>query len=150
MSTDKHSTKSYCVNSSSNSSVGASSPNTLTKSGPTSKLAPVKSNGINDFPGKTENPTRRVLKSAWNISPLRVFDVEEDVISISLTGVCNFFHIENLSNASRDESIFLHLLFAHLASEAKLLSAAMLDVERPLNLLLKSMTERCQCKPPKS
>lgn len=132
----------HCVKSSSKSKRPKDEALASTKCGSTEKDAPDKSTPKCSRVAETENPIINRPKSTWYISPLTLFDTPSGVVSVSFRTVCEFFHLENLSNASREEVIFLHILFAHLASEAKMLAAILpWSVERPLRALLEVMNE---------
>jgi len=60
----------------------------------------------------------------------------------SLSTVLEFFHLENFSNASREEAIYLHTLYSHLLTQARLLAAILpWSVQRPLQALRAAMNE---------
>jgi hypothetical protein len=86
---------------------------------------------------------RKSARSTWYISPLRLFDSPDGATSIKLSTVCEFFQIRNLPNASLEEAKFLHILYSHLASGARMLAAILpWSVERPLRALLAAMNAR--------
>lgn len=80
------------------------------------------------------------------ISPTSISGFPPFVSTVSFKTVLEFFHVQNLSNASRDEAIFLHILYSSLATQARLLAAILPgSVQRPLRELFAAM-----CGPGKS
>jgi hypothetical protein len=61
---------------------------------------------------------------------------------VTLRRVLRFFHVQNLSNASLEEAIFLHLLFQSLATQARTLAAIYpSSLQWPMRVLLAAMNE---------
>lgn len=130
-------------------------PRRLTSTAPSrvSKTAPRNSN-ISDVPrgDKYIKPTLRSPSSTWKICPLRMFDPPDEVTSLKLSTVSEFFHIPKMRNASMHEAIFLHVLYAQLATQARMLAAILpWSVQRPCRALLAAMhgkrakTTNCRC-----
>jgi len=65
--------------------------------------------------------------------------------TIKFKTVLEFFHLSNLANASREEAIFLHILYSHLSTQATLLAAILpWSVQRPLRALRAAMNGRAR------
>jgi hypothetical protein len=63
-------------------------------------------------------------------------------VTVSFNRVLRFFHIRNLSNASVDEAMFLHLLHGSLITQARTLAAVYPgSLRRSLQVLLAAMRE---------
>jgi len=119
-----------------------SARNTSTELSVTKQDAPASENGKKSRVKLSTKPTVPSPSSTWNISPDRLFSVPDWVISTKFKDVCDFFHLENLSSASTEEAIFLHVLYAQLANQAKMLAAILpWSVQRPLRALLSAMSE---------
>lgn len=72
--------------------------------------------------------------------PVKIIDIPSCVKTVNLSTVLEFFHLSNLSNATKDEAIFLHLLYAQLGTQAQLLSAVLpYSTRRVLGELFKVM-----------
>src|SRR5712692_5058754 len=90
---------------------------------PTLKLAPLKSIGKMSRVADSTKVTTSLSASSHEISPRNMFGIPPFVSIVSFKTVLDFFHIPNLSNASLDEAIFLHILHGSLATQARMLAA---------------------------
>lgn len=71
---------------------------------------------------RLEIPTCDASGSTAIIVPTNTSPVFPPTIKVTLSGVLEFFHISNLSNASEDEAIYFNSLFFHLCAKAKVLA----------------------------
>jgi hypothetical protein len=107
----------------------------------------VKSDSLKSSGGKNRRvassikPTISSSKSTWSIDPVRWTSAPLSY-TVSLSTVLEFFHISNLENASLEEAIYLHALYSHLLTQARLLAAILpWSVQRPLQALRAAMNE---------
>jgi len=115
---------------------------TSTLSGSTTKLDSLKSRrGKKDRVAVSTKPTASPAKSAWYIDPMK-WSFAPLSYTVNLNTVLEFFHISNLENASLEEAIYLHTLYSHLLTQARLLAAILpWSVQRPLRALRAAMNE---------
>jgi hypothetical protein len=86
--------------------------------------------------------TRKAGSSIADICPMSFSGIPPFVSTVSLKTVCDFFHVQNLMNASFEEAIFLHLVYGSLATQARMIAAILPGpVQRPLRALLAAMNE---------
>jgi hypothetical protein len=89
-----------------------------------------------------ESPTCEASGSAQNILPTSTSVVFPSTIRVTLSGVLDFFHVSNFSNASEEEAIFFHSLFFHLCAKAKVLAReADGKCDRAYEAILSAITE---------
>jgi len=109
---------------------------------PMVKDAPSRHTLRNHFIRGTAKPIKSNSSSMADTVPVSVSGFSPFVSTVTFKTVLDFFHIRNLSNASFEEAIFLHLLYGHLATEARMLAAILpYSVQRPLRALLAAMNE---------
>lgn len=102
------------------------------------KTAPRKFSATESRVSSSTKPTTKSSLSAWNICPLCLVPGCDKTVRFKR--VCEFFHLRNLRKASLEEAIFLHVLYAQLATNAKMLAAILpWSVQRPLRDLLSVM-----------
>lgn len=90
----------------------------------------------------SKNPTENVSSITDTTSPVSMFGYPPFVRTVTFKTVLDFFHIRNLSNASTEEAIFLHVLYSSLATQARMLAAILpWSLERPLRALFAAMNE---------
>lgn len=110
---------------------------------PTIKDAPTKLTTRWPRSAETAKLTCSEISSTTATTPTKVSGVPPFVSSVTFKTVLDFFHIRNLSNASLDEAIFLHILYGSLATQAELLAAILpMSVQRPLQALFAAMNAR--------
>ncbi len=127
---------------SSNTSKSSSSRLTSTIRFPTLNLAPFRSSVGKSRVAITENPTSLHSTSNEEIRPRSISGIPSFVSTVSFKTVLRFFHVPNLSNASLDEAIFLHVFYSSLATQARMLAAILpWSLQRPLRALLAAMNE---------
>jgi hypothetical protein len=84
--------------------------------------------------------TRRKSSSGSITAPMNVSGGSFWVKTVSFNKVLDFFHLQNLSNTSFEEAIFLHLLYESLATQARILAAMFPgSLQRTLQALLAAM-----------
>ena len=115
---------------------------TSTRRGSTAKSDSLRSSGgKNVRVASSIKPTTSSSKSTWSIDPVKWSSAPLSY-TVSLKTVLEFFHISNLRNASLDEAIYLHTLYSHLLTQARLLAAILpWSVQRPLQALRAAMNE---------
>lgn len=115
---------------------------TSTRNGSTAKVESLKSKaGKYRRVAVSTKPTCSASKSTWYIDPVK-WSTAPLSYTVSFKTVLEFFHISNLSNASLDEAIFLHVLYSNLLTQARLLAAILpWSVQRPLQALRAAMNE---------
>jgi hypothetical protein len=106
------------------------------------KSAPSRSSTKAKCEGSSAKPTLPADSSTENIVPCQISGTRPFVRTVNFKTVLDFFHLPNLTNASRDEAIFLHILYSQLATQAELLAAILpYSVQRPLRELFAAMNE---------
>ncbi|SRR5712692_5114449 len=121
-----------------------SSPSRSAKrdSAPSIKEQSLKSTEQNERVSWSAKLTRSDSSSGSVTAPMNTFGGSPFVSTVTLSKVLDFFHIQNLSNASFEEAIFLHILYSSLATQAKTLAAIFPgSLRRPLQALLEAMNE---------
>jgi hypothetical protein len=115
---------------------------------PTVKVAPLNSINRSERSRCTTKLTRCDSSSTAVTSPKSVSGIPPFVSTVSFKTVLDFFQIPNLTNASLDEAIFLHVLYGSLATQARMLAAILPgSLERPLRALLAAMNEPAEVIP---
>jgi hypothetical protein len=115
---------------------------TTSRSGPTSKVDSLKSRGgIDKRVAVSTKPMISSSRSTWYIDRVKWSSAPLSY-TVSFKTVLKFFHLSNLENASLEEAIYLHTLYSHLLTQARLLAAILpWSVQRPLRALREAMNE---------
>lgn len=94
---------------------------TTTRVGSREKTAPPKSKSAYCF-GPDKKPTNETSESRVSILPVKTTGDLPCSMTVNFNDVLRYFHIENLSNASEDESMFFFHLHFRLLASAKILN----------------------------
>jgi len=109
---------------------------------PTLKEHSLRSTARSERLSRSIKLTRRSSSSGNVTNPVKTSSGFPFVSTVTLSKVLDFFHVQNLSNASLEEAMVLHALYYSLVTQVKMLAAILpSSLQRPLQTLLGAMNE---------